>query len=313
MKILIIKPSSFGDIVQAAPSASALKQIYPDCEIDWIVFKQWKEIPELFEDIDKTIIWERDKGIKGFFSVLSEVRKKEYNLIIDLQGLLRSALLARAAKGKVKIGVPGMKEFSNLIIKEAYPKNAQMNATLRNLEPVRYISNQTVEPKVKINVNNLNSVGAKKILDEKNIKNRYIALLPFARGKGKDWSIDNYNKLINIFKEQYEDIDILILGSVKDKGKILSEKATDLCGYTGIKELAYILSKAEAAIGADTGPMHLAAILNTPSIFIFGESDINETAPYLGRFSLLINQEDPKDINKVDYKKVFEEIKKWIK
>ncbi|MDR3049894.1 MAG: glycosyltransferase family 9 protein [Elusimicrobiota bacterium] len=361
MKILIIKPSSFGDIVQALPSANALKSAYPGCHIAWVVFNQWAAICELCPDIDEIITWDRTKGISGFFAVVKKLYFRNFDLIIDLQGLLRSAFLARLLKGKTKIGVSGMKEFSNLLLKEIEPQNAKINATIRNLKTISFATKKFEEPKVNIKIPIDTLEQANKILSDNGVSisnhcgqdtqflpasrhcgqdsqflpasrhcgldpqspsfasktlcgeiagqarndktgqanNDIIALLPFARGKGKDWSIENYLQLIDLLKQKYPQKQIIILGIQKDFGRIKSDKAIDLCGQTDLKQLSAILSKSYAAIGADTGSMHLACLLNTPSIFIFGISNIKETAPYIGKFSLLINEENAENINAI--------------
>ncbi|MCL2798749.1 MAG: glycosyltransferase family 9 protein [Endomicrobia bacterium] len=302
MKILIIKPSSFGDIVQALPCANALKLAYPDCEITWVVFKGWQDLISLCSDVDKIIVWDRKKGIKGFFEVLKTARQTEYDLIFDLQGLLRSALLAKFANGKNQIGVSGMKEFSGILIKEAYPENAKINATLRNLKTISFITKK--EFPVNVNI----KTESNSLMD-----GNYISLIPFARGKGKDWNIENYFKFIDLIIKRLPGLKIAVLGSKSDYGKINSDKIIDLCGKTDIKQLASVLAGSKAAVGADTGPMHLSSVLQIPSVFIFGDSDINETSPYIGRFSLLINKDNPADINKVMPEEVFSEVEKWIK
>jgi ADP-heptose:LPS heptosyltransferase len=309
MKILIIKPSSFGDIAQALPCANALKQAYPNCQISWVVFKNWEDILKLCPDIDKIITWDRKSGVKGFFEVLNQVKHTEYDIIIDLQGLLRSALLAKFAKSKIKIGVPGMKEFSNFLIKEVYPERANINATLRNLETIHFLRGKTFQLKVNIKIN----TDITNILNDNGILKDFIAFVPFARGSGKDWSVENYHKLIELIQAKFSSTQIVVLGTKSDFGKIQSNQAIDLCGKTSIEELAGILSKSKVVVGADTGPMHLAAILNVPSIFIFGHSDINETAPYIGRFSLLVNKENKDNIDAIKPESVFWEIEKWIK
>ncbi|MDR3281816.1 MAG: glycosyltransferase family 9 protein, partial [Endomicrobium sp.] len=141
----------------------------------------------------------------------------------------------------------------------------------------------------------------------------FISLLPFARGKGKNWSVSNYYKLIDLIEKEYDDIRIVVLGTMESFGEIKSRKVVDLCGKTNIEELASILLKSKIAIGADTGPMHLASVLQIPSVFIFGVSNINETAPYIGQFSLVLNKDNPKNINNIKPESVFAEIKKWIK
>ncbi len=313
MKILIIKPSSFGDIVQALPCAAALKQAYPGCEINWVVFSGWEQLFTSFPDVDKVYKWDRKKGISGFFGVLKEIRKTEFDLVIDLQGLLRSAFLAKFSKAKKKIGVPGMKENSSLFIKEVFPESANLNATIRNLETVRFVAGERFEPKVHVTVKEEVFARSAALLKENGVNGDYICLIPFARGKGKDWSLDNYNKLIRLFEAENPDTKIAILGSKVDYGKLKSANIADLCGKTDLEALAAVLSKSKVCVGADTGPMHLASILNVPSVFIFGASDINETSPYIGRFSLLINKENPKDLNKILPENVFTEMEKWIK
>ncbi|GHT60515.1 lipopolysaccharide heptosyltransferase I [Endomicrobiia bacterium] len=352
MKILIIKPSSFGDIIQALPCANALKQAYCGCEISWVVFNNWEPLLKICCDVDKIITWDREKGLKGFFEVLKKVKKIEYDIIVDLQGLLRSAALAKFAKAKIKLGVPGMKEFSNFLIKEVYPKKSCLNATLRNLEPVHFLTGKIFKPEVNIKINDDIEKNVKKILQDNGlyvdchceqsynaVKNPkrinilpaktlkydkhqeasnkfskdFITLLPFARGKGKDWSIPNYCKLIDIITKKYTSMHIVILGLKCDFGKIRSSKVVDLCGKTTIEELAGVLLKSKVAVGADTGSMHLAAVLQTPSVFVFGSSDINETSPYIGHFSLIENYSNPDNINDIKPESVFAEIEKWIK
>ncbi|MDR2351135.1 MAG: glycosyltransferase family 9 protein [Endomicrobium sp.] len=309
MKILIIKPSSFGDIIQAVPCANALKQAYPSSNISWVVFKNLEGVPKLCSDINEILSWNRRKGIRGFFNVLKSIRRTEYDIIIDLQGLLRSAFLAKFAKAKIKIGAPGMKECSNILIKEVYPEKVNINATLRNLETLRFLTGKSFQPKVNININ----INVDNVLNKNGVSKDFIAFVPFARGKGKNWSIDNYHKLIGLIKNNFAYMQIVVLGAKSDFGKIQSSKVIDLCGKTSIEELAGILSKSKVVVGADTGPMHLSAVLNVPSIFIFGHSDINKTAPCLGRFSLLINKENKDNINAVKPETVFLEIEKWIK
>jgi len=308
MKILIIKPSSFGDIVQALPCANALKKAYPGCFISWVVFKQWADLPKLSDDVDEVILWDRKKGVNGFFETLGAVRSEEFDVVIDLQGLLRSALLARFAKARIKIGVPGMKEFSNLLIKEVYPENASMNATLRNLEPVRFLTKTAYKPEINIR----HDANLFKPFEDR-LSPEFISFIPFARGKGKNWDLQNYYELADKIFEKYPGIKIAVLGSSGDAGKFKHDDVVDLCGATDIPALAAVLAKNSLAVGSDTGPMHLACVLGTSSIFIFGNSDINETAPYIGNFSLLINKENPSDINKITAAEVFEKIEKWKK
>jgi lipopolysaccharide heptosyltransferase II len=323
MKILIVKPSSFGDIIQANPILQAIKSKWKDSLIDWLVFSQWKQVAELFPDINSIKCWNRKGGIKAFFDVLKECNKENYDLVIDLQGLLRTALFCKLLKAKQKIGVSGMKELSWLFIKEPYKRNKNENAVIRNLNSLSYITKEKYEPCFNISINTI----PYNMLGEYGIKegDQIVAFVPFSRGKTKTWNNDNYVVLADMIKSLNKNIKIIILGSQSDYGKIKSNNIIDLCGKTNIKELAEILSVCEFAVGADTGAMHLANAIGIKNLFIFGGSDIKETSPF-GNNSKVISANlscspcrgkckfnKEKCLEQIKPNDVFEGIKEWIK
>ena len=312
-RILIVKPSSFGDIVQAMPAVAALKKTYPNAKITWTVFSRWKDLIELFPFVDHVIEWDRKSGVKGLVRAVKETKKKHYDLVIDMQGLLRSALYTKFINARYKIAAPGMREFSNLLVKQVYKENKNINAVARNFEAIRFVSKDAELKLPEIQIPQIAKENAVKLLKENNVSNDFIVLFPFARGKGKDWSVEGYSKLCQMLKEKYPSTDIVILSAPKDFGKINSKDAIDLCGKTDTQTLAAVISQAKLAVGADTGPMHLASMLNIPAVFIFGNSSIAKTAPYFSNGSVVANKENQKDIKKIMPEEVFKEVAKWIK
>lgn len=323
MKILIVKPSSFGDIIQANPMLQAVKTKWKDCLVDWLVFTQWKQVVELFPNIHNIKCWDRKGGIKAFFKALKECNKENYDLVIDLQGLLRTAIFCRLLKSKQKIGVSGMKELSWLFLKEPYKRDKNENAVMRNLNSLSYITKEKYVPCFDIKTDkSLNN-----ILQEYGIikDDKIVAFVPFSRGKTKTWDTNNYIVLAEEIKKSNRNIKIIVLGSKQDYGKIKSENIVDLCGKTDIKKLAQILSICEFAVGADTGAMHLANAIGIKNLFIFGGSDIKETAPYGNNAKVItanlscspcrgkckFNKE--KCLEQIKPDKVFESIKEWIR
>lgn len=280
MKILIIKPSSFGDIIQANPAAAALRKSYPDADIRWLVFRKWENVVSLFPGINGKVVWNRKGGLKEYVRVINEIRKEKYDLIIDLQGLARTGLIAGfSGAGKV-IGVPGMKEFSWLLEKEAYPESKKLNAVLRNLETVRFLTGKKYDPFFDLRVPNEALDDARKILDQNGIGpgDKIITFIPGARGAAKTWPADHYDELAEAVFKRYG-AKIVALGTEGDGNKLSNPEIIDISGRTSIQMLAAILASSRAVIGGDTGPVHLAAALGSPVVAIFGGSDINETAP----------------------------------
>jgi heptosyltransferase-1 len=213
--------------------------------------------------------------------VLKTVRETEYDIVMDLQGLLRTAFLAFFARGRKKIGVPGMKEFSNLLIKEIEPEKRDMNAALRSIELVKAVAaGVEIKPEFELEIRQGSDESAEKLFMNINISKDdiLIGLVQEARGKGKLWPKEKYTELALKLLTLGTNIKILLLGT-KDSGFIHDERILNLEGKTDITQLAIVLNRCSLVIGPDTGSVHLASALGIPVIMYFGASDINETSP----------------------------------
>jgi len=259
MKILIIKPSSLGDIIQANPVISALKDSYPEAQISWLVFKAWEEVIDLFPGVSGKIVWDRKLGLKEYCRVIFEIQKGRFDIIIDLQGLARTAVIAKLSRGKNIVGVPGMKEFSWFLVKEPFPESSKINAARRNLESVRYLTGKNYEPVFDLRVPESSVEEADRMLEENGIgkDDRLVAFVPAARGRAKTWPPEYYDELAGMVINKYK-IKIAAFGARGDGRKLDNPEITDLTGRTSLTTLAASLKRCKAVIGGDTGPVHLA-------------------------------------------------------
>ena len=326
MKILIIKPSSFGDIIQANPALTALRTIYPDAEITWLVFDAWADILDFFPDLNKKIVWKKSGGIKEYLRIINEVRKEKFDLVIDLQGLLRTALIVLLSGAKRKLGVPGMKEMSWLLVKEVSPEKKKLNAAIRSLEPLSFISGKTFLPKFNIRVDSVSEAVVDVILKKQNISfsDKLVALIPSARGRAKQWPVEYFKKLISLLVSEPKN-KIIILGDKNISGLYRGIGISDLSGRTTLKNLAAILKRCSVVVGLDTGPVHVAAALGVPTVVLFGGSDVNETSP-VSKNAVIIKKDfkcspcrgrmscrDTDCMRAISPEEVVEAVNKWIK
>ena len=109
-RILLIKPSSLGDIVHAMPVAAALKQHWPSAHLTWLVKRQWADIVQRIEEVDA--VWPVDPALASWVSQAVALRGQRFDLVIDLQCLLRSALVARVTGCAQRIGFANGREGS---------------------------------------------------------------------------------------------------------------------------------------------------------------------------------------------------------
>lgn len=280
MKILIIKPSSFGDIIQASPVVRALKEDLPEVQVTWLVFKNWEETVDLFPGLSGKIIWDRGLGFRGYLRAIREVRREKFDVVIDLQGLARTAVIARLSGARKIIGVPGLKELSWLLLKESFPESRGLNAVNRNLETVRYLTGKAHEPAFELRLSDGAEKAASLMLELNGVQSgdKVIAFIPKARGNSKTWPRQYYDELAGLILSKAR-FRIIALGAKGDGKGLLNPEITDLCGRTSIKTLAAVLARCSAVVGGDTGPVHLSSALGVPTVAVFGGSDVNETSP----------------------------------
>ena len=291
MKILIIKPSSLGDVIHALPFLNAVKKTFPDSEVDWVISKNLMGILEDNPLINELISLDKDswKSVKKLPETLSELsslrktlKSRHYDIVVDLQGLLRSGLIAFSTPTTLKIGFDDAREGSRFFYDRKVPVKESAHAVDKCLEIAKAIKADTKRVKFPLHINDASKIQIKKIIG--NIK-EYLVIVPSARWASKRWPAENFAQLIKKLS-----IPCIITGSKGDKKRVqkiigllskkTSDKIIDLCGKTDLKELAALLAGAKAVVTNDTGPMHIAAALNVPVVAIFGPTDPVKTGPY---------------------------------
>src|SRR3982750_2457036 len=113
-ELLILKPSSLGDIVHALQVATSLKAQCSDLRISWVVREIFAPIVRACDAVDHVYVFERNAGAKGFMRLMKELRKTEFDFVFDMQGLLRTGLMASRALAKKTYGRSDAREWSGM-------------------------------------------------------------------------------------------------------------------------------------------------------------------------------------------------------
>jgi lipopolysaccharide heptosyltransferase I len=290
-KILIIKPSSLGDVIHALPFLKAVKNTFPDSQADWVISKNLKGILEGNPLINELIpldkdSWKSVKKLPHTLAELSSLRKtlksKHYDIVVDLQGLLRSGLIAFSSPATLKIGFEDAREGSRLFYDRRVTVKDSAHAVDKCLEVAKTIGAKIKKTEFPLHINKVSKKQIKKLLGN---TEEYIVIVPSARWITKRWPAEKFSALINDIS-----IPCIITGSKGDKktaqkikGNIkndFSGKIIDLCGKTDLQELTALLAGAKVVVTNDTGPMHIAAALNVPVIALFGPTNPLKTGPY---------------------------------
>ena len=295
-KILVIKPSSLGDIVHSLPFLNAVKDAFPSAEIHWVVAKGLEGLLENHPMVKRLWVinkdqWKNLKKIKEtaieFKSLFKELEDESYDLVIDLQGLLRSGILTYATRASVRVGFKEAREGSILFYTHKVKGGREIHAVDRYLKIASAVGCEIEDVKFPMPL----------IIESKNVKKLkedigdYAVLVPGARWKTKRWQPANFGKLASML-----DIKTVIVGSASDAdiARAIETKsdgnALSMSGKTDIKELIFIIRGARYVITNDSGPMHIAAAFDIPVVAIFGPTNPVRTGPY-GKNNIIVKSD----------------------
>ena len=301
-RFLIVKPSSLGDVVHAFPAVSLLAENEPGAEIDWLVIPSLAPLVKYHPAVKDVILFQRKEMgritefPKAFLNLWSSIRKKKYDAVIDLQGLLRSSLIARLAKSSSFAGPAECRESVSTVFytQKLHSSENSSHAVWKNLAMMADFLKVPVPDKPKFEFKqNPDAAGRAARMLRGIAHEKYIAAAPGARWESKQWPPDFFAECINLFLERHREYYAVLLGSGNEKGqgeelkKHLRFPVLDLMGATGIPELVECLRNASLFFCNDSGPMHIAAAVNTPLTAFFGPTDPDLTGPFTERASVL--------------------------
>ena len=281
MKILIVKTSSLGDVIHCLPVINDIIRVYPSAQIDWIVEESFADIPRLHPAINQvyTVAFRRWRKQLLRVKIWSEIKQfkhliaqKNYDAVIDAQGLLKSALITRLANGvkhgydKQSIREPIASRFYDKTYAISYQQHAvSRNRTLAALSLSYAFPTHAPDYGIQA-VANLNDWLSKPFV---------IALHGTSRDS-KLWPIEHWINLGIALKSQQ--LNVVLPWSNAAELSRAEQIASSLENATvlpklSIAELAAVISQAKAAVGVDTGLSHLAAALNIPTIAIYTDTN----------------------------------------
>jgi heptosyltransferase I len=272
VKILIVKPSALGDIVQALPVLTGLKRRWPAAQIDWVVNDNLQEILEGHPCLRRTVLYPRQRWnspgrIPEMWRWGKELRAEAYDMTIDLQGLLRSALMTWAANSPRRLGLMSAREGSRAVYNE-YIADTALSAAERYLTCLEHLE---------IPVQPLDFQLVARAPQPEALKDfgPYIALHPYSRWRTKLWPWRYYQELIT----SMPDYKFVVVGEgpwfpLEAPGQLI-----DLRGTLGLGSLVTVLNGAQAVLSTDSGPAHIAGALSRPTLVLFGATDWRKTKP----------------------------------
>lgn len=273
-EILVIKPSSLGDVVHTLPAVTLVKRHWPEARMRWLVNPEWAPLLEGNPFIDEVVIFPRRelRGLKGLLRIPGWAKKmaaRKADLVLDFQGLLRSGLIARLAKGGEIVGLSDAREGAGRF----YDRTANVSQVSHAVD--RYLA-LVAELGIAIDGPLEWPLPAGSPPAGFTAPERYVLLHPFSRGAGKSLTVEQVRE----FCAGLAPLPVVIAGKAEVALGDLPSNAIDLLNRTSLHELIWLLRRATFVVSVDSGPMHIAAALTSRLVSIHTWSEPAKVGPY---------------------------------
>jgi len=285
-QICLIKPSALGDVVQSLPLLPILKDRYPEARISWVINRELTDLVRGHACLDEALLFDRRGSWRDWRRLLGELASRRFDLVFDLQGLLRTGVMTLATKAPVRVGLQTAREGSSLTTNCVIPdtgRNVPAHARLWRVAEV--LGSGDSVPKTEIQVSLADCEWADSLISA--LPRPIIAVHPGARWETKRWPVEKFAELLRSSTRSWGG-STLILGSGGERVDAerlqqqlggLASPIRNLAGQTTLKQLAALLARVDLAISNDSGPMHLAAGLGTPTLGIFTCTSATRSGP----------------------------------
>ena len=285
--ILLIKPSSLGDIVHAMPTCAAIRRAYPKARLTWLVKREWAGLVERIDGVDR--VWPVKSTLKGWLSQVSSLRAEQFDLVMDLQGLFRSAAIGWFSGSPLLVGFANGREGSPRFYSHRVPvPQLEMHAVDRYLlvaKAVGAAESGSPEFRFRIPQNDYDEVD--RVLSRSGVTpgTSWVAMNVSARWQTKRWPPASFAEVADQLQQEGFGAVVMIGGpderaEVAEVNRMMKTPAIDLAGATTVGLLPALLSRASLLITNDSGPMHIAAAIGTPVVALFGPTSAIRTGPY---------------------------------
>jgi len=309
-RILIIKLSALGDIVQALPVLHSLKKTWNSCQVDWITGEVGAGLLERHPLINRVIVYPRRRlgylaasplkwyRLAAELKQLSErLKTGRYEVALDIQGLFKSGIITLLSGARDRVGFAGGREASSLFLNRKLPRyDPDQHAVLRYLKAAEFIGADTREICFPLGLSDHAFQRARDFINSLGLKPReFIILIPGTVWPSKHWSIEGFSKLAGLVHKKFGLL-CLVTGSKADTplGQTIAQDsggaAIDITGKTSLKLFAALASMAAAGVTTDTGPMHLAAAAGLRLAALFGPTAPWRTGPF-GRGHIVLRND----------------------
>lgn len=291
-RVLLVRPTALGDVVRTVPALVTLRAALPDAQIDWLINEELVDAihhhPALsnvvpFPRRRFALWWRQPRVAAEILQWVQDLRRGQYDTVIDLQGLMRSAMISRLTGAPHRVGMANAREFGYLAYNRGFPIDRSLHA-VDQVQALLQAAGYTPKCDMQLYSGPDDQQWLDKFLaDHIGLGNSYVIIAPTARWRCKCWPIRRYLHVARRLIDQYE-AKIVVLASAAEQ-RYISPLTKELvhqaiCPQTTVGQMMALISRSRLVVCNDSAPLHVAVGFDRSIVTIFGPTNPQLVGPY---------------------------------
>ena len=282
-RILVVKLSSLGDLFHVLPAVHRLKTSF-DLQVDWVTQPEYVDLVNCFTDVDTVYSFPRKSPVKGWPAYRRQFKGVHYDAVLDMQGLMKSAVAGRAGKATL-FGHVENRDFARWLYRHE----------IGSFDPTRHAVERGLDFALHFQANEGGvHFPVEFPTPDVQVKPDAVGLVPCSRWPAKNWPVRDFARAAEFILQQAP-AHFYIFGGPDDLevceslAALFPDHATSLAAKLSLLESGGALAQMKTVITVDSGPMHMAAATGVPVVALFGVTDPGRTGPYGEQHSILMS------------------------
>lgn len=275
--LLVIKPSSLGDIVMGLQAVQSFKaQLGSELKVTWVAGDIFADFVRACPLVDEVLVFERKGGMNAFLRLIKSIRSHgPYEAVLDMQGLARTGVMAYLSACKRRIGRTDCREMSFVAYTHRAPLPPKEDAHALEVL-LQFALPLKLRPEASATLLPFVNQKAPKL----SASSPRIMLFPDTRGAGKKWP--RYEELVQRLIRERPDASLIWASNVAYDSPLewVEAGVKNLSGQIAMRDLPGLIAQADLVVANDSGPMHIAAALQRPVLALFGPTNPLYSGPY---------------------------------
>ena len=293
-RVLIVKPSALGDVVTAMPVLRALRRTFGrDLHVAWLISTTCADLISHDSDLDQCVLFDRRRLGRAWRSVgaagalarlLKQLRAGRYDWVIDLQGLLRSTLLARATGAPLRAGFGDAREGAARFYTHRCDAGGDVHTVDRNIALARELGIDARSDEMTLQVSDAAGQWARRFVADRGLSDGFIICVPPTRWPTKLYPVRHWRTVVGRLARTAP---VVLIGAPGDRelcGAVadgLGNSVIDAAGQTDVAQMVGLIASSSGVICCDSAAKFIAPAVGTDVVTLIGPTRVERTGPYL--------------------------------